>query len=67
MKKYEIDIDKLNFSHSPSEKLPEVGQKVVALVVKEMIYQGECDDNGSLWEEESNGFRAIMLWSELPK
>jgi len=40
-------------------KLPEIGQRVRALVVKELIYKG-----GLEWTYDSRGEHGIYSWSE---
>ena len=49
----------------PNEQLPQKGERVVTIVVKEMIYQGNSHDNGSDWIDDGQGFRAIMSWTPL--
>jgi hypothetical protein len=49
----------------PAEKLPEIGQRVVTVMVKEMIYQGNDNDSGSDWMDDGQGFRAVMFWTDL--
>ena len=44
------------------EQLPEIGQRVRALVVKELVYSGNSEDSGSLWTYDGDGEHGIYSW-----
>lgn len=45
-----------------SEKLPNVGDRVFALVIKELTYCGDATENSSAWMENYSGFKGIFGW-----
>jgi hypothetical protein len=47
------------------EKLPERGQRVTTLVIKEMIYMGDEHDESSNWMDDGNGDRGIIAWEKI--
>ena len=49
----------------PKEKLPEIGQRVKTIVVKEMIFIGDQQENSSMWKDDGEGNREIMFWRKL--
>jgi hypothetical protein len=49
----------------PKEELPEPGDRVEVMVVKQLIYQGNATSEGSDWLDDHQGPRAIFLWREL--
>lgn len=49
--------------HNVKEKLPEVGQRVRVLVVKEMVYKGNLKDNSADWMYDGQGEHGVYSWS----
>lgn len=47
------------------EKLPEEGQRVRALVIKEMIYMGDQQGDSSAWMDDGYGDRGIIAWERI--
>jgi hypothetical protein len=47
------------------EKLPERGQRVRTLVIKEMIYMGDPQDDSSAWMDDGHGDRGIIAWEKI--
>jgi hypothetical protein len=47
------------------EKLPERGQRVRTLVIKEMIYMGDEYDESSNWMDDGNRDRGIIAWERI--
>jgi len=45
------------------DKLPEIGQRVRVLVVKEMIYKGDLKDNQANWLYDGEGEHGIYSWT----
>jgi len=45
------------------QALPEIGQRVRVLVVKEMIYEGIADDGGYVWRYDQEGEHGIYSWN----
>lgn len=45
------------------EKLPKIGERVRALVVKELIYAGFFEDEGHKWTYDNEGEHGIYSWS----
>lgn len=52
---------------SPKEKLPEIGQRVNVLLIKELIYMGNEDQEESDWKYDGEGFHGIVQWQEIQK
>ncbi len=50
--------------HNPSEKQPNIGQRVRVVVIKEMTYQGNNDESGADWTDDGKGERCVMFWEE---
>jgi len=50
---------------SISEKLPEVGQRVKTMVIKEMTYMGDKQEASSMWKDDGEGKRAIICWKNI--
>lgn len=46
-----------------NDQLPLIGQRVRALVVKELIYEGNCDGKNSTWKYDGKGEHGIYSWS----
>ena len=46
------------------EKLPEIGQRVRVLVVKEMIYKGNVSDGSAEWLYDGTGEHRAYAWCE---
>jgi len=44
------------------EQLPEKGQRVRTLVVKEMVYMGKMKDNSSEWLYDGKGEHGVYSW-----
>ena len=44
-----------NEFHLPSRKLPEIGKRVKCLIIKEMIYKGNMQENSSEWVYDGKG------------
>ena len=49
---------------SINDKLPNVGEKVIVLCIKEMFYSGNVFDNSSEWLDDGLGIRAILMWKK---
>lgn len=49
----------------PNEKIPNIGERVVVLVIKEMIYMGNDHDSGSDWLDDGKGRRTLLCWTNL--
>ncbi len=49
--------------HNVLDKLPEVGQRVRDLVVKEMVFKGNLADNSADWLYDQQGEHGIYAWS----
>ena len=47
------------------EKLPEIGQRVVTLTQKEMVFMGDVHDNSSEWLDDGEGERGVIMWREI--
>lgn len=45
------------------ESLPHIGQRVRALVVKELVYKGNTDGKGHEWTYDGEGEHGIYSWS----
>lgn len=56
-------ISKLN---DCNKILPEKGTLVVALILKELVFQGEDDVAHSFWEEDGHKEKTIIGWAKLP-
>ena len=53
--------------YNVEEKLPEIGQRVRVLVVKEMVYKGQLDDNSAQFMYDQEGEHGIYAWSSRVK
>lgn len=53
--------------YNVQEKLPEIGQRVRVLVVKEMVYKGQLDDNSAQFIYDQEGEHGIYAWSSRMK
>lgn len=51
----------------PCDRLPEIGQRVRCVVIKEMIYQGNDEKNGYNWLDDGEGERIIIFCEESKK
>jgi hypothetical protein len=49
----------------PCRELPKPGERVRVICVKEMVYTGNSDDNGSDWRYDGHGYHAILFWEEI--
>lgn len=49
---------------TPIERLPEKGQRVRVICIKEMIFEGDSDGKSSLWKDDGEGSRCVMLWED---
>lgn len=45
-----------------SEKLPEVGQRVKTMIIKEMTYMRDKQEASSMWKDDGEGAREIICW-----
>ncbi len=50
---------------SPTKDLPEVGQRVRVICVKEMIYMGNSHNKESDWEYDGQGVHGMLFWEEI--
>lgn len=48
--------------YSVKEKLPDIGQRVRVLVVKEMVYKGNVSEKGCDWMYDAEGEHGIYSW-----
>ena len=51
---------------SAKDRLPEMGQRVRAHVIKELIYQGGADESSALWKYDGEGEHRLYSWCPLP-
>ncbi len=51
--------------NNPFDKLPAIGQRVQVICMKEMIYKGNGDNDGSDWLDDGEGKRGIFFWSPI--
>lgn len=47
------------------EKLPEIGERVKVVCVKEMIYKGSEENSSALWEDDGEGERFVIMWGTI--
>lgn len=50
---------------SPTNKVPEKGERVETIVVIHMIYVGNEDQESSEWFEDGTGSRGMLFWRPL--
>lgn len=49
----------------PKDELPKIGQRVRVICSKEMIYQGNDDEETGEWKDDGEGHRFILCWEEI--
>lgn len=50
-----------------STEIPKIGERVLCLVVKEMIYEGDEKISSSCWNYDGEGYHGFIQWWPLSK